>query len=253
MVPAVGLEPSAGMVGSRGFEPRSARSERAASADCATSRDDLVPLGGLEPPPRGLRARYAPLTLQRGVELIPGIEFGRRPYQGRRLPLHQISSGANDGIRTRTSRLGRPVGDRYPTFALVRPTGIEPVPPRWQRGMLPPHPGRTWTGAAHRPIDIVSVFKDPTLDELVGSKGFEPKRSPRGERGYGPPADHPVVPPIGDSARIRTRTHELWRLGCFCTATLPMSPHVSPDSKTQPPSGLAHTSSGLEAKTKKAF
>jgi len=32
-----------------------------------------------------------------------------------------------------------------------------------------------------------------------------------------------------------------------------MSPHVSSDSKTQPPSDLAHTSSGLEAKTKKAF
>src|SRR5262249_33864370 len=26
---------------------------------------------------------------------------------------------------------------------MVRPTGIEPVPPRWRRGMLPPHPGRT--------------------------------------------------------------------------------------------------------------
>src|SRR6185503_15455819 len=25
------------------------------------------------------------------MELIPGIEPGRRPYQGRRLPLHQIS------------------------------------------------------------------------------------------------------------------------------------------------------------------
>jgi len=149
MVPAGDSNPRAGMVGSRGFEPRSARSERAASADCATSRDGdhgrirtatgqalnllplpdwatwpLVPLGGLEPPPHGLRARHAALTLQRGVELIPGIEPGRRPYQGRRLPLHQISSGANDGIRTRTSRLGRPVGDPYPTFALVRPTGI---------------------------------------------------------------------------------------------------------------------------------
>ncbi len=126
-------------------------------------------------------------------------------------------SGANDGIRTRTSRLGRPVGDRYPTFALVRPTGNaasrrrvaarrvhggpreawSPTrPPRWRRGMLPPHPGRTWTGAAHRPIDIVSVFKDPTHDELVGGKGFEPNRSPRGERGYGPPANHPLVPPV---------------------------------------------------------
>src|SRR5262245_6248895 len=49
----------------------------------------LVPLGGLEPPLSGVRARCAALTLQRGMELIPGIEPGRRPYQGRRLPLHQ--------------------------------------------------------------------------------------------------------------------------------------------------------------------
>ena len=251
--PRGGTRTSAGMVGSRGFEPRSARSERAASADCATSRDDLVPLGGLEPPPRGLRARYAPLTLQRGVELIPGIEFGRRPYQGRRLPLHQISSGANDGIRTRTSRLGRPVGDRYPTFALVRPTGIDPSRHAWQHGMLPPHPSRTWTGAVHRPIDIVSVFKDPTHDELWAARDSNPS-APLWENGV--TARQRTIRsyrPFGDSARTRTRTHELWRLGCFCTATLPMSPHVSPDSKTQPPSGLAHTSSGLEAKTKKAF
>src|SRR5712692_3186875 len=99
MVPAVGFGPRAGMVGSRGFEPRSARSERAASADCATSRDGdhgrirtatgqalnllplpdwatwpLVPLGGLEPPPHGLRARHAALTLQRGVERMTGFE-----------------------------------------------------------------------------------------------------------------------------------------------------------------------------------
>ena len=266
------------MVGSRGFEPRSARSERAASADCATSRDGdhgrirtatgqalnllplpdwatwpLVPLGGLEPPPHGLRARHAPLTLQRGVELIPGIEPGQRPYQGRRLPLHQISSGANDGIRTRSSRLGRPVGDRYPTFALVRPTGIEPVPPRWQRGMLPPHPGRTWTGAAHRPIASFSFQRPPLLMSWWAARDSNPS-APLGENGF--TARQRTIRsyrPYGDSARTRTRTHELWRLGCFCYTTLPMSPHVSTVSKTQPPSDLARTSSGLQAKTKKAF
>ena len=116
------------VVGSRGFEPRSARSERAASANCATSRRcgdhgrirtatgqalDLLPLpgwatwplvppGGLEPPLHGLRARRAAFTLRRGT----------RTY------------GANGGTRTRTSRLGRPAGNRYPTFALVRLGGI---------------------------------------------------------------------------------------------------------------------------------
>ena len=138
----------------------------------------MVPLGGLEPPPHGLRARHAALTLQRGVELIPGIEPGHRPYHGRRLPLHQISVGANGGIRTRTSRLGRPAGDRYPTLALVRPTGIEPVPPRWQRGMLPAHPGRTWTGIVHRPIDVRRLSKTPLLRAatpvLATAPGFEP-------------------------------------------------------------------------------
>ncbi len=77
----------------------------------------LVPPGGLEPPPHGLRARRAAFTLRRGGELTPGIEPGRRPYQGRRLPLTSDQLGANGGIRTRTSRLGRPAGNRYPTFA----------------------------------------------------------------------------------------------------------------------------------------
>ena len=188
-----------------------------------------------------------------GVELIPGIEPGQRPYQGRRLPLHQISSGANDGIRTRSSRLGRPVGDRYPTFALVRPTGIEPVPPRWQRGMLPPHPGRTWTGGAHRPIASFSFQRPPLLMSWWAARDSNPS-APLGENGF--TARQRTIRsyrPYGDSARTRTRTHELWRLGCFCYTTLPMSPHVSTVSKTQPPSDLARTSSGLQAKTKKAF
>ena len=205
MVPAVGLEPSARMVGSRGFEPRSARSERAASAGCATSRDDLIPLGGLEPPPHGLRARHAPLTLQRGVERMTGFEPVPQGLEG---PWATVTPHSLwFGLRV---SLPRGAAQRRVECTVEHAKrGHPPVPPRWQRGMLRPHPGRTWTGAAHRPIDIVSVFKDPTRDELVGSKGFEPKRSPRGERGYGPPADYPLVPPIGDSARTRTWTHEL--------------------------------------------
>ena len=180
------------MVGSRGFEPRSARSERAASANCATSRRcgdhgrirtttgqaldllplpdwatwPLVPLGGLEPPPRGLRARHAPLTLQRGLELIPGIEPGHRPYQGRRLPLHQIS--------------------------VERMAGFEPAPQGLEgpQATVTPHslwfglgscPGRTRTGVVHRPIDIVGCqrprsFRAHPLARTVWRQrsGFEP-------------------------------------------------------------------------------
>src|SRR5262245_24460451 len=75
--------------------------------------------------------------------------------------------GANSGIRTRTARLGRPAGNRYPTFALDRPTGIAPVPPRWRRRMLLPHPGRSWTGDFHRPIERASIVKDPALASSV--------------------------------------------------------------------------------------
>jgi hypothetical protein len=130
----------------------------------------LVPPGGLEPPLHGLRARRAALTPRRERD------------------------GANDRIRTDTSRLGRPAGSRYPTFALDRPTGIEPVPPRWRRGMLPPHPGRTLrAGVVHRPSTSFSCQRP---------RSFANTRMPT------------VRPVVGDSARIRTRTHEIWRLGC---------------------------------------
>jgi hypothetical protein len=147
----------------------------------------LVPLGGLEPRPRGLRARHAPLTLQRGV-------------------------GANGGIRTRTSRLGRPAGSRYPTFATS------------DRCRSP----------AHR---HPSVVKDPALASWWAARDSNPNAPVEGERGYGPSADHPHVPPHGDSARIRTRTLKLWRLGCSVYTTLPMSLHVSNrfEDRTSPP------------------
>jgi hypothetical protein len=118
-------------------------------------------------------------------------------------------------------------------------TGFEPVPQGLEgpRATVTPHSlmGRLFTG----PSEHSSCQRSHSC-ELVGGNGFEPKRF----RSYRP---------YGDSARTRTRTHELWRLGCFCYTTLPMSPHVSTVSKTQPPSDLAQTSSELEAKTKKAF
>ena len=186
------------MVGSRGFEPRSARSERAASADCATSRRcgdhgrirtatgqalDLLPLpgwatwplvppGGLEPPPHGLRARRAAFTLRRGT----------RTY------------GANGGTRTRTSRLGRPAGNRYPTFALVRP--------------------------------LVSIVETQTEHGPVAFTGPGTPVSCQRTRS---------CELFGDSARIRTRTHEVWRLGCCRYTTLSFLSHVSTASETDLP------------------
>ena len=167
---------------------------------------ELVPPGGLEPPPHGLRARCAAFTLRR-----------------------EVGVGANGGIRTRTSRLGRPAGNRYPTSALVRPTGIEPVPPRWQRGMHPPHSGRTWTGSVHRPIELCQLSKTP----LVRA--------------------HPLVPPVGDSARIRTRTHEVWRLGCFRYTTLSLLLQISTVSETKPPHDLTRAFCCASGQNKKGL
>jgi hypothetical protein len=139
--------------------------------------------------------------------------------------------GANGGIRTRTSRLGRPAGDRYPTFALVRPTGIAPVPSTlapWNAAFTPrPNMDRCYS-PAHRHL---SVVKDPTRFELVGS----------------------TYCPFGDSARIRTRTHEFWRLGCSRYTTLSMSLHRSTVLKTKPPSDLARSLFRVSGQNKKGL
>jgi hypothetical protein len=107
-----------------------------------------------------------------------------------------------------------------------------------------------WCSPAH---DIVSVFKDPTLEELVGSKGFEPKRSPRGKRGYSPPADHPLVPPIWRQRQDSNPDPRALEARMLLLHHAAGDPHVATVLKTQPPSDLARASSGLEAKTKKAF
>ena len=92
-------------------------------------------------------------------------------------------SGANDGIRTRTSRLGRPVGDRYPTFALVRPTGIDPSR----------HAGNVecflHTQAEHGPVLLTgpstsSQFsKTPLLTSWWAARDSNPS-APLGENGF---------------------------------------------------------------------
>ena len=79
--------------------------------------------------------------------------------------------GANGGTRTRTSRLGRPAGNRYPTFALVRPL-VSIVDTLTEHGPV------AFTG----PGTPVSCQR-PRSCELVGGKGFEPNRS-RGENGF---------------------------------------------------------------------
>jgi hypothetical protein len=100
--------------------------------------------------------------------------------------------------------VGGPWSCRWTTLALVRPTGNDPVPPRWQRGMRPPHPGRTWTGSSPAP-HVTSVVKEPTLT----SDGFTHTSNRRATRDSNPiaPAGRTGLRPAGGpSARTA-----LWR------------------------------------------
>ena len=171
------------MVGSRGFEPRSARSERAASANCATSRVgghgrtrtatgqalDLPPLPGLGYMAIG-PSGWTRTTTPRVKSPACCVDTHEK---------RELEPNGRDSNR-RTSRLGRPAGAVTPHSRLVRPTGIEPVPPRWHRGMLPPHPGRT--GPVSSPaFDILQLSKTPLL-RAGGQQGIRTQTSPRGER-----------------------------------------------------------------------
>ena len=134
----------------------------------------VVPPGGLEPPLHGLRARRAPFTLRRG-------------------------SGANGGIRTRTSRLGRPAGDRYPTFASGSAYGNQTRPSALATRDAVLHTQAETVDRCRSPAHRdASVFKDPALASLVGGKGFEPNCS-LGRTGL-----RPVSGPSARTARLAT-------------------------------------------------
>jgi hypothetical protein len=170
-------------------------------------------------------------------------------------------------------------GCRYIRSALERMTGFEPVPQGLEGPWATVTPHSLWFGlrvsnpslhagnvecalhtqAEHGPVLLTGpstsfqFSKTPPMTSWWAARDSNPS-APLGENGV--TARQRTIRsyrPFGDSARTRTRTHELWRLGCFCYTTLPMSPHVSTVSKTQPPFDLARASSGLEAKTKKAF
>ena len=133
MVPAV--------VGSRGFEPRSARSERAASAGCATSRRCTGPSG------------WTRTTTSRVKNPACCVDTTKGNW----------TDGANGGTRTRTSRLGRPAGT------------ITPHSPWFGLGYQSLIPGPTtdrWRSPAQ---ELLSVVKEPALANcLATAPGFEP-------------------------------------------------------------------------------
>ena len=157
----------------------------------------MVPLGGLEPPPHGLRARYAALTLQR----VGAATGSRTPT--RALPrrcarrLTPWRPGASGRIRTGVIGLearGPPAGRHS---RLVRPTGIEPVPPRWQRGM------RFYTQAEHgpahrRPRTSLQLSKNPLTSSWWAARDSNPS-APFGRTGL-----RPVSGPSARTARLAT-------------------------------------------------
>src|SRR6476646_6167853 len=103
--------------------------------------------------------------------------------------------------RTTTARLGRPAGNRYPTFALVRPL-VSIVDTETEHGPV------AFTG----PGTPVGCQRSRSR-ELVGGKGFEPNRS-LGRTG--------LRPVSGPSARTAlSQTRPLPRSGAHCRASDP--------------------------------
>ena len=174
----------AGMVGSRGFEPRSARSERAASANCATSRDG--PSGWTRTTTTRVKSPGCCVDTTEGMERMTGFE-----------PVPQGLEGPRATVTPHSLWFGLRVSNPS-----LHAGNVEcALHTQAERGPV------SFTG----PSTPVS-FQRPRSFELVGGKGFGPSAPYR---------------PSGDSARSRTRTHELWRLGCSRYTTLPTSPHVS--------------------------
>ena len=156
-------------------------------------------------------------------------------------------------------------------------TGFEPVPQGLEGPWATVTPHSLWFGlrvsdpslhagnvecdlhtqAEHGPVSFTGPSTSvscqrPRSFELVGGKGFEPNRS-LGENGV--TARQRTIRsyrPSGDSARIRTRTRELWRLGCSRYTTLPHVTSRLDLSKTQPPCSLARVPlTGLRPKQKR--
>src|SRR5262245_57964965 len=116
----------------------------------------MVTLGGFEPPPR------------QALDLPPLPGLGYRV------------TGPSGWTRTTASRVKSPaccVDTTKGLSCLVRPTGIEPVPPRWRRGMLLHTQAEQGSAFADPPTSFSCQRPRPFRDTLVGSKGFEPKRS----------------------------------------------------------------------------
>ncbi len=212
-VPRLPIAPRAAMVTTGGFEPPLDR-----LSTCCLCRiglhGQLVPLGGLEPPPHGLRARHAALTLQRGVERMTGFE-----------PVPQGLEGPRATVTPHSLWFGLRVS--HPSL----------------------HAGNVecifHTQAEHGPVLLtgpstsLQFSKTPLLTSWWAARDSNPIAPlGGGERGYGPPAVHPLVPPIWrqrQDSNPDPRALEARMLLLHHAADVA---HISTVSKTQPPSDL---------------
>ena len=120
-----------------------------------------------------------------------------KAWKARRQPLPHIRSGSAYGYRTRPTALAA----RH--AASTRRPNKDPV-------------HATCVGCQR-----------PRSCELGGRQGIRTQSLPRENGVTARQRTIRTYRPYGDSARIRTRTRELWRLGCFSYTTLPMSTSVT--------------------------
>jgi hypothetical protein len=150
----------------------------------------LVPPGGLEPPPHGLRTRRAAFTLRRDVGLMERMAGLEPAPQGLEGPQATVTPHS-------------------PWFGT------------WYQSLIPRPNTDRWRSPAQ---ELLSVVKDPALASS-----------------------------FGDSARIRTRTHEVWRLGCsplhHAVVALSRLDRFRDRTSLRPDEGFLPR----QAKTKKAF
>lgn len=121
----------------------------------------------------------------------PGEDNGTRTRTSalttRRLALRPCppQEGPFGWTRTTTSRVKSPVCCVYTTKGLRIWFGLRVSNPSLRAGnaeCIPPHPGRTWTGIAHRPIDFRQLSKIPLREHVhfrdVIHRGYVKSRSP---------------------------------------------------------------------------
>jgi hypothetical protein len=165
--------------------------------DHTSSLVGMEPTAGDEPAPAPYEGAVLPATLRRrGMVQARGLEPPCAVCRTAVLPLNEPAVGRGGGNRTRMAELMRlPRSPSLPPHIRSGPAWMHR---RRRRGMRPPHPGRTWTGIAHRPIDIGQLSKTPLDSSWWAARDSNPN-APRRRTGL-----RPVCGPSARTARLAT-------------------------------------------------